>query len=173
MADVGAALDVRRLVADHYEAVYRYAYRLTGSQQDAEDLTQEVFLAAQKNLGQLRNLDGPRGWLYTIVRNAFLKSCRQWQPAPAANLQLNIDTIPMETPAEKDIDRQRLQEGLDQLPPDFRVVLVMFYFEGRSYREIAAALDLPIGTVMSRLARAKGHLRARLLEVECPAAPKS
>jgi RNA polymerase sigma-70 factor (ECF subfamily) len=156
------AIDVERLVAEHHEAVYRYAYRLTGAVADAEDLTQQVFLVAQQKLEQLRRVDNARGWLMTILRNSFLKAHGRRQDVPATTLHINIDDLPAEAPEEKDIDRERLQEVIGELPDIFRVVLLMFYFEDRSYREIAEELELPIGTVMSRLARAKGHLRSRL-----------
>ena len=162
MVDQGSGMDIDQLVAEHYQPVYRYAYRLTGSSADAEDLTQQVFLVAQQKLGQLRRIERARGWLFTILRNSFLKSRKRRQPVLAGGLGLSIDTIPAQVPREADIDNERLQAALDQLPDNFRLVLVMFYFEDASYREIAEALDLPIGTVMSRLARAKGHLRAKL-----------
>ena len=73
MADVRSGGDVATLVAEHHQAVYRYAYRLTGSVHDAEDLTQEVFLAAQRKMGQLRNIDAAKSWLFAILRNCFLK----------------------------------------------------------------------------------------------------
>jgi RNA polymerase sigma-70 factor (ECF subfamily) len=164
MVDQRPTADIGLLVTEHHEAVFRYAYRLTGSVPDAEDLTQQVFLAAQLKLGQLRNIDSVRSWLFTILRNFFLKSCQKRVPTPAGNLRMNIDAIPDTPPSGEDIDRERLQVALSQLPPNYRVVLVMFYFEGCSYRQIAEQLDLPIGTVMSRLARAKGHLRAKLFE---------
>jgi RNA polymerase sigma-70 factor (ECF subfamily) len=75
---------------------------------------------------------------------------------------LNVEAIPANVPPAEWIDQQQLQQGLDELPPVYRVVLIMFYFEQCTYRQIAEELDLPIGTVMSRLARAKGHLRLRL-----------
>lgn len=172
MADEPARPDVARLVAQHHRAVYQYAFRLSGSVPDAEDLTQQVFLVAQKKLGQLRKVESARGWLFTILRNCFLKDRQRRRPVPAASLQLNVDTIPAQVPDEEDIDRERLQQAVNQLPDGFRLVLVMFYFEECSYREIAQRLDLPIGTVMSRLARAKGHLRSKLFEPIPPAAQK-
>lgn len=162
MADERAGIDVSQLVAEHHQAVYRYAYRLSGSIPDAEDLTQQVFLIAQQKLGQLRNVESARSWLFAILRNCFLKACQRRRPIPAADLQLNIETVPAEIPRDAQIDRERLQEAVCQLPAPFRVVLVMFYFEECSYRQIAEQLDLPIGTVMSRLARAKRHLRSKL-----------
>ena len=73
MSDVASGLEVAQLVTEHHQAVYRYAYRLTGSVHDAEDLTQEVFLAAQRKIGQVRRMDRVRGWLFAILRNCFLK----------------------------------------------------------------------------------------------------
>ncbi len=166
MADERPRMDVAQLVADHHRAVYGYAYRLSGSVHDAEDLTQQVFLVAQQKLGQLRKMESVRGWLFAILRNSFIRTQQRRHPVPAASLRLNLDTIPADTPNEGDIDRERLQQALNGLPDAFRVVLVMFYFEDCSYREIAKELNLPIGTVMSRLARAKGYLRSRLFEPE-------
>jgi RNA polymerase sigma-70 factor (ECF subfamily) len=104
--------------------------------------------------------------LYAILRNNFLKTCRKHRPRPVADLQISLESMPAEVPDDEAIDRERLQQALDELPPDFRLVLVMFYFEDCSYRQIADELALPIGTIMSRLARAKGYLRAKLFESE-------
>ena len=159
-------LDIRQLVSDHHESVYRYAYRLTGSAADAEDLSQQVFLIAQTKLDQLRDENAARGWLFTILRNCFSKSLRRRQPVPAANLEMNVDEIAEEMPLDGPFDEERLQTSLNQLPEEFRLVLRMFYFEDCSYREIADRLGVPIGTVMSRLSRGKGYLRSKLLEQE-------
>jgi RNA polymerase sigma-70 factor, ECF subfamily len=157
---------IERLVADHHAAVYRYAYRLTGSVHDAEDLTQQVFLVAQGRLEQLRDPANARGWLIAILRNRFLKEAQRPEAVPATTVGVDLDGFPAEIPSGEEIDRERLQEALSELPAEFRVVLLMFYFEDRSYREIAGELQLPIGTVMSRLARAKNHLRTRLFRQE-------
>ncbi len=159
-------LDVRQLVTDHHESVYRYAYRLAGSAVDAEDLSQQVFLIAQTKLDQLRDVEAARSWLFTILRNCFSKSLRRRQPVPAANLEMNVDEIAEEMPLEGPFDEERLQTTIDLLPDEFRLVLLMFYYEDCSYREIADRLGIAIGTVMSRLSRAKGFLRSRLLESE-------
>jgi RNA polymerase sigma-70 factor (ECF subfamily) len=164
MASERGATKIAQLVAEHHQAIYRYAYRLSGCAADAEDLTQQVFLSAQQNLGQLRAVDHPRNWLYAILRNDFLKACRKRRPVPFGDLPLGLENIPAEIPDDDAIDRERLQQALDELPPDFRLVVMMFYFEDCSYRQIAESLKLPMGTVMSRLARAKAHLRAKLFE---------
>ncbi len=166
MVDDHDTLDVTRLVAEHHQAIYRYAYRLTGSVPDAEDLTQQVFLKAQQGLAQVRSVESIRSWLYAILRNSFLKDCQKRRPVPAGDLSLNVALIPDRTPDPWAFDQERLQAAIEELPPVYRVVLTMFYFEDCSYREIAERLEVPIGTVMSRLARAKAHLRCRLFEPE-------
>jgi RNA polymerase sigma-70 factor (ECF subfamily) len=117
-------------------------------------------------LDQLREVDRARGWLFTILRNSFLKTVERTQPVSATSLGLNLEAVPAEPENGQALDSAELQAAVDELPAEFRLVLAMFYFEEFSYREIAEKLDLPIGTVMSRLARAKGHLRAKLLETE-------
>jgi RNA polymerase sigma-70 factor (ECF subfamily) len=162
MDDQPTRVDPTQLVAQHHQAVYRYAYRLSGSVPDAEDLTQQVFLLAQQKLGQLRDEGSAQAWLFAILRNCFLKARQQRRPVAATNVRLDMEAIPAEVPPDAEIDRDRLQEAVNRLPAPFRVVLLMFYYEGCSYRQIAEQLDLPIGTVMSRLSRAKRHLRSRL-----------
>ena len=166
MVDDHATMDVEQLVAEYHGMIYRYAYRLTGSIPDAEDLAQQVFLTAQRKLEQLRSVESVRSWLFTILRNHFLKECQKRRPISAESLQLDVNTIPAEIPEKTHVDRERLQQAVDELPARYRLVLAMFYYEDCSYREIADRLDLPIGTVMSRLARAKGHLRSKLLKAE-------
>ena len=90
--------NIQRLIDDHLDAVYRYAYRLTGAVHDAEDLTQQVFLLAQERLDQLREADRARGWLFTILRNSFLKMVQRTQPVPATNVGMNLELVPAEEP---------------------------------------------------------------------------
>lgn len=155
-----------RLVDEHLAAVYRYAYRLTGCEAEAEDLTQQTFLTAQNKLAQLREPAAARGWLYTILRHAYLRRAKRRKPLLASAIELNLDAIPEERADEVPLDEGRLQAALDELPDDYKLVLMLFYFEDCSYRDIAERLEVPIGTVMSRLSRAKSHLRARLLAAE-------
>jgi len=164
---------LRRLVAEHHEELYRYAYRLTGSSADAEDLTQQTFLIACQKLDQVRDVDAARSWLYTILRNAFFKTRRRNQPLAASVVQLDVDALAEPSADEQPIDQEQLQEALNELPEEFRVVVLMYYFQQCSYREVAEQLQVPIGTVMSRLSRAKGHLRARLVDPAEATAKKS
>ena len=158
----GETVDIADLVREHHGAVYGYAYRLCGNAADAEDVSQQVFLIAQQKIEQLRDPRRTLGWLLTITRNCYLKDRKKRRPIPTAGLELEIEAVTQTLPASDDIDRERLQLALDQLPDDYKIAVTMFYFEQISYKEIAEELQIPIGTVMSRLSRAKTHLRRRL-----------
>jgi RNA polymerase sigma-70 factor (ECF subfamily) len=154
---------VQQLVDDYYLNLYRYAYRLTGSSADAEDLTQETFCKAQMQWGQLRDPSRAKAWLYSILRNGYLHRARlQKQHRHVSLAQVADLPEPLPEPLPE-VDPQRLQEALSELPEVFRTPVILYYFDDFSYRDIAEQMDLPIGTVMSRLARAKAHLRSRLL----------
>ena len=162
MADDRIVVDIAELVAEHHAAVYRYAYRLIGTETEAEDLSQQCFLVAQQRLAQLRRREAARSWLFAIVRSLFLRLCRQRRPISAASLEMDLQSVAAEPAEEPSIDSETLQGALDGLSPVLRLAITMYYFEGASYRQIAEELDLPMGTVMSRLARAKRALRAML-----------
>jgi RNA polymerase sigma-70 factor (ECF subfamily) len=166
-------LAIERLVTDYHAALYRYAYRLSGCPADAEDLTQQVFLIAQQKIDQVRDAAGVQAWLFTVLRNCYLRDAGRRSPAPAADFDhdFDLEKIPQEITTEE-IDRDELQQAINELPEEFKLVVLMFYFEHRSYREIAAELDIPQGTVMSRLSRAKSHLRQRLFENEYSTQPR-
>jgi RNA polymerase sigma-70 factor (ECF subfamily) len=164
-------LDLPRLVADHAGVLYGYAYRLTGSVADAEDLTQQTFLIAHQKLSQLRDAACARGWLFAVLRRVYLKSQQKTRRLPMAGAVLDIETIPDEIVADLIVDRELLQAAINELPDAYKLVVLSFYFENLSYREIAEQFDLPVGTVMSRLSRAKNQIRSRLLEAECVAVP--
>jgi RNA polymerase sigma-70 factor, ECF subfamily len=159
----GSRRTMQQLVEQHYEALYRYAFRLSGSAADAEDLTQDAFCQAQLKLGQLRDRGRVKPWLFSILRNAYLhrvRDARREQLVPLDCVGDLPDRLPDPLP---EIAPERLQEVLNELPEDFRTPLILYYFDDFSYRDIAEQMDLPIGTVMSRLARGKAHMRASLL----------
>jgi RNA polymerase sigma-70 factor (ECF subfamily) len=161
----GRELSIEQLVVEYHAVLYRYAFRLSGSVSDAEDLSQQVFLIAQQKASQVREQGNMRAWLFTVLRNCYLKNCRRNIPVPAANLDLDIESVADELEVSE-FDEQLLQAAIGELADEFKLVVLMFYFEEQSYREIAEALDIPIGTVMSRLSRAKGYLRRRLSQHE-------
>jgi RNA polymerase sigma-70 factor (ECF subfamily) len=154
---------IRKLIEAHYEALFRYAFRLSGSASDAEDLTQETFGKAMSRLDQLREPDRAKAWLFRILRNAYLHRVRNEKRHKTVSLDA-VGDVPQGVPEDGklEVDPAKLQEALNDLDETFRTPLVLFYFEDFSYRDIAEQMDLPIGTVMSRLARAKVYLRTRL-----------
>lgn len=151
-----------RLLDEHQERVFRYAYRLSGCAATAEDIAQEVFLRAFRSLHQLRDDTAALGWLLVIARNEFLRHCRR----RATSGELIVDPQDCDTPAEQTppaIENQEwVSAALEELHEDFRLVLLMYYFEELSYAQIAEQLKIPLGTVMSRISRGKSHLKAAL-----------
>lgn len=150
--------ELTRLVDEYYQLLFRYAYRLSGDRADAEDLTQQTYLIAQKKLTQLRDARSARSWLCTILRNLFLKKVTRKAEPVSLGGSIEIASDPTEMP---ELTSEELQSALDDLPEDFRIPLLMFYFEEQSYKEISNELAIPLGTVMSRLARARAFLQER------------
>lgn len=158
-----AQLGMERLVDEHYASLYRYAYRLTGAAGDAEDLTQEAFCKAQLKQGQLRDASRAKAWLYSILRNAYLHRVRSERQRHCVSLETVGEVAePLPDPLPP-VDPEQLQQALHELPELYRTPLVLYYLEEFSYRDIAEQMDVPLGTVMSRLARAKACLRSRLV----------
>jgi RNA polymerase sigma-70 factor (ECF subfamily) len=154
---------VRELIDAHYESLYRYAYRLCGTAADAEDLTQEAFSKALARFPQLREPERAKAWLFRILRNAYLHRVRDDRRHRVVPLD-SVGEVPSATSAQSlpELEPGELQAALDELDETFRTPIILYYFEDFSYRDIAEQMDLPIGTVMSRLARAKAYLRTRL-----------
>ncbi len=162
MAEVGS-LDLETLVVEHHAVLYRYAYRLCGHATDAEDLTQQTYLKAQSKLTQLRDLASARGWLFSILKNEYLQSRRRRTPLPV-DLEADLANVSTDAVPEGPIDRELLDQVLGELPEPYRLVVVMFYFDDCSYEQMARQLGVPLGTIMSRLSRARLQLRQRLAE---------
>ena len=163
MGATGSRRGVASLVEQHYESLYRYAYRLSGSAADAEDLSQEAFCKAQTQFAQLRDPERAKPWLFSILRNAYLHRLRTEKTHRPVSLDAIGDLVAAPPAEVPEIGSEQLQQALSELPEEFRTPVILFYFEEMSYRDIAEQMDLPIGTVMSRLARAKAHLKDRLV----------
>lgn len=160
------------LVDEHYQSLYRYAVRLSGSAADAEDLTQEAFCKAQTQFTQLRDPERARPWLFAILRNAYLQRVRADKNLKTVSMEA-VGDVPERPAADgPEIGPEQLQRALNELPEGFRTPVILFYFEEMSYRDIAEQMGLPIGTVMSRLARGKGFLKDRLRPESPPDGPK-
>jgi len=156
----------------HLDAAYRYARWLSRSANDADDVVQEATLRAYRSFEDLRGADA-KAWLLTIVRNCHLTALKQRQrrnlvPLPDEHDEGGVELVagtPGPEAAAMDRDEQRTLERLmSTLPQEHREVLVLREIEDMDYREIATVTSLPIGTVMSRLARARASLRRRWLQ---------
>ena len=163
MSDGTHNLRMSDLVEQFADLLYRYAYRLTGNPVDAEDLTQQTFLRAQQKSHQLRDLGAAGWWLCSIMRNAYLTSRRRH--SFTRSLEGLEQSLSVEEPSEESIDSDDLQRALLELPEDFRSPIILYYYEEFSYQQIAKQMRVPIGTIMSRLSRAKAFLRQRLSAV--------
>ena len=148
-----------RAVLPHLDAAYNLARWITRNDHDAQDVVQEAVLRAFRFFGGLRGEAKP--WLLAIVRNSCLSWMQVNRPADLAGFDDRvIETVASEeagpeTQAMRAIDRRMLNEAIAALPAQFREVLVLRELEDMSYKEIAKVADVPIGTVMSRLARAR------------------
>jgi RNA polymerase sigma-70 factor (ECF subfamily) len=155
------------IVRDHSARVYRLAYRLTGNRQDAEDLTQEVFVRVFRSLSSFQ--PGTfEGWLHRITTNLFLDQARRKQRIRFDALPEDFsDRLPglLPTPdAEyvRDLFDADIEAALNELSPEYRAAVVLCDVEGLSYEEIASVLEVKIGTVRSRIHRGRSMLRKAL-----------
>ncbi|TRW42793.1 RNA polymerase sigma factor SigE [Georgenia yuyongxinii] len=166
-----------QIVTEHSPRVYRLAYRLTGNKADAEDLTQETFVRVFRSLQSYKpgNFDG---WLHRITTNLFLDQARRRSRVRLDPIGEATDRLPSAHDAEEpergfehahlDLD---VQAALDALPPRYRAAVVLCDIEGLSYEEIAATLDIKMGTVRSRIHRARAMLRDQLAHRRPAGAP--
>lgn len=156
----------------HLDDLYRAALRLTGKPSDAEDLVQETCLRAFQALDQLRQTGAAKAWVFTILRSVFLRQAerRTVQPIPASPEMLDVFARAQDLLGALQERASPLQESLLQdirqatlgLPMPYREVIVLAHIGGFSYREMAHILEVPLGTVMSRLFRARRLLRSAL-----------
>ncbi len=153
---------MEELVQRYHKLVFGLCFRMVGNSHDAEDLTQETFARVFRHLESWDPRRAFRPWLLAIVRNCFCQQLRQQQREPQLAPEELWDQWAQHAPAEESWDAERLQQALDRLPVEYRVVLLMHYFEQATYQQIAQRLNIPLGTVMSRLSRAKARLRAML-----------
>jgi len=153
------------------DSLYSYAMVLTRSHAEAEDLVQETYVRAIPAMSRLRPESNMKGWLFRILRNAWLNQLRKRRTAPERMLSEAEDgTVVEAVDPSKDaysalvskIDIERVRGAIKALSPNFREIILLREFEELSYDEIASLLDCPIGTVMSRLARARLKLRELL-----------
>jgi RNA polymerase sigma-70 factor (ECF subfamily) len=154
-------------VLPHLDAAYNLARWLTRNDHDAQDVVQESYLRALKFFGGFRGGNG-RAWLLTIVRHtcyAWLQQNRRYEPLSDFDEELQdleSGALDPEALLLRTAGNQALRQALEELPVEFREVVILRELEGLSYKEIADISDLPLGTVMSRLARARQRLQQAL-----------
>ena len=149
----------------HIDSLYGYALTLTRDATEAEDLVQETYVRAA-SAGNRPDADSNlKGWLFVIMRNAWLNQLRHKNNGPRfVELELTEPEAP-ETPHVvylRKLERKQVREAIESLPNAYREIVVLRDIEGFTYQEIATVLDCPAGTVMSRLGRARGKLRRML-----------
>jgi RNA polymerase sigma-70 factor (ECF subfamily) len=165
------------LVRQHADRVYRLAYRLSGNQHDAEDLTQETFIRVFRSV-QNYQPGTFEGWLHRITTNLFLDMVRRRGRIRMEALPEDYDRVPAAEPNPEQIYHDSrlgpdLQAALDSLPPEFRAAVVLCDVEGLSYEEIGATLGVKLGTVRSRIHRGRQALRDYLAAHGGPEAASS
>jgi len=159
------------------DSLYNTAYRMTRNAEDAEDLVQETYLKAYKYYDKFQEGTNFKAWLFKILKNTFINSYRKRQLEPlksdfaeiedAFESQVSDEVLDKVKDPEqellKDVLDEDVQQALEQLPDDYRMAVILADLEGFSYKEISDILDVPLGTVMSRLYRGRKMLEAEML----------
>lgn len=156
------------------EALYTFAYHLTYNEEDANDLVQETYLKAYRSIDKYEQGTNAKAWLFRILRNTFINEYRRKMRKPTQVDYEDITTYHEEDDSPLtgylDLREEMFQQmigdevtnAVNQLPVDFRVVILLCDIEGFTYEEISKILDIPIGTVRSRLHRARNLLKEKL-----------
>ena len=172
----GDANAFETLVLEYEKNVYNIALRMTGNSEDAADMTQEAFIKAYNSLQSFRGDSKFSVWLYRIVSNVCLDFLRSKNRRPTVSLSVEDDdgedtqldvadeSQSPELLLDRKLTREGVRRGLDSLPPDYRQILLLREIQGLSYDEIAQALGLEVGTVKSRIFRARKRLCTFLID---------
>jgi RNA polymerase sigma-70 factor (ECF subfamily) len=165
---------------ENIDGLYSYALTLTRNHAEAEDLVQETYLRAIQAMGRLRADSNMKGWLFTILRNVWFNQLRKWRNGPRI-IEIEVGDGAAGNIAEpsKDshdlyvskMEAEQVRAAIQQLSIEFREIIILREYEELSYQEIATVLECPLGTVMSRLARARSKLRDLLSPISL--APRS
>jgi RNA polymerase sigma-70 factor (ECF subfamily) len=156
---------------EYIDGLYSYAMALTRNRSDAEDLVQETYARALPAIGRLRKESNIKSWLFTILRNLWLNQLRQpWNELHVSDTDVHQYSADFDGGDPKDphsslvrrTDQEQVRNAIAQLPINYREIILLREYEGLSYQEIAGLLKCPVGTVMSRLGRARSRLRKLL-----------
>jgi RNA polymerase sigma-70 factor (ECF subfamily) len=158
---------------EYLDGLYSYALVLSRNRAEAEDLVQETYVRAIQAMGRLRAGSNMKSWLFTILRNIWLNQLRKWRNGPQLVEIEAEDGVAnsIEEPSKDSynlyvskMETEQVRAAIQELPIEFREIILLREYEDLSYLEIASVLDCPVGTVMSRLGRARAKLRALLSE---------
>jgi RNA polymerase sigma-70 factor (ECF subfamily) len=156
-------VDYERAVSSFYEPLYGFAYSLSGNENDASELTQETFARLVAKSGQVRDRTKVKSWLFTTLYRVFLGWKSRERRLPHLEISSVERELPPVTPELVDtMERDSVRDALLEMDERYRVPLMLYYLEEHSYEEIAQLLQIPVGTVMSRLSRAKALMRESL-----------
>lgn len=156
-------LDYEQAVNSLYEGLYRFAFSLAGNADDAAELTQESFARLLVKGGQLRDPSKVKGWLFTTLYRMYLGWKRRETSLPHFEIASVENELPPVTPEMVDkLENEAVSASLLEIEERYRAPLALYYFEDHSYAEIAQLLDIPVGTLMSRLSRGKDMMRKAL-----------
>ena len=165
--------DFEGLVTAHYGALYQFAFSLTRDEAEACDLTQQTFCIWANKGHQLRDKSKAKTWLFTALHREFLGARRKQKRFPQLDLEQAAADLPVVTPPSVDrLDSALVLEALSRLDEVYQAPVALFYLQDQSYNEIAEVLDVPLGTVKSRLARGLARLH-QLLTIVPMHPPKS
>ena len=155
--------EFQQLVDDHYQPLYRFAYSLAKSPDGASDLVQQVFCIWAQKGHQLKDRSKAKTWLFTTLYREHLGQVRRNNRFPEDDIEESEYQLCSErTDTSRQLDGKRAVELLGSLEETFRAPLALFFLQQHSYKEISVILDIPIGTVMSRISRGKEQLRKKM-----------
>ena len=163
----------------HSDAMYNFAYKLTFDEDDAKDLVQDAYMKAYRFVGSYEVGTNAKAWLFRILKNSFINNYRKKTKEPSKVDYQDVEnyynsasvetaemnhTVDLRTSTMQNKIGDEVTGALNSLPVDFRTVIILCDLEGFTYEEMAVILDIPIGTVRSRLHRARGVLKEKLIE---------
>ena len=162
------------IVCEHYEPLFRFALSLTREESDARDLTQQTFYVWATKGHQLRDISKVKTWLFTTLHRAFLETRRRRTRFPHYNLDEVSEQLPAFSPdLANRVDAAQVLPALARVDHVFQAAVALFYLEDCSYQDIADILEVPLGTVKSRIARGIAQLREILLgDDSCASSPR-
>ena len=165
--DLAVDPEFEKIVNLYYRDLYRFGFSLTRNEADARDLTQQTFYIWANKGYQVKNLTNVKGWLFTTLHREFLQVRRlrsHYSDEPISEATQGLPEISADVVNR--IDAHTVLQALRKIDGGYRDPLVLYYMQDLSYKEIAAALEIPLGTVQSRIARGKTHLFQRLSETK-------